>query len=200
MISDVIDAYQWARRVWPYLTLGALLALAWCVMRSCRGNDGPAYEPAHQATVIAEKLVMLTDTLYVHDTVRVAPARAAYRTARDAVVRTHYTDTALVKVAFATCDSALAVDSAALASAARAIRAHQALESALRTELDAALRLRPKRFSVSSEGGVDTDHRPVTGVEAVVRVSAHWSVVGRVEQRWLPSEPPRRLLLVRYTL
>jgi hypothetical protein len=190
----------WSRRLWPYVTLAGIAAALMLAIAGARGRHGvAALEAAHRATAAAEVVVRIADTVFRHDTVVAQRAVTVYRTARDTVLQ-HLTDTVRVKTAFAAADNALALDSTAIASAARSISAHVVLEGALRTELAIAMRLRAPRYQVSSLAGVDVGSGvPITGLETSVRLAEHWAVVGRLEKRWEAGSSTRRSVLARYT-
>jgi hypothetical protein len=154
---------------------------------------------AHVATLAATDTVRVADTVFVHDTVPLAPARAAYRAKRDTAL-VFITDTVAVKQAFAAADNALELDSTAIASAARSIRAHVVLEDALRTELRISEKLRAPRYSLVSRAGFDVDGLvPLTELESSVRITSRWSLAGRVSKRWAAGEPTRRYVLASYS-
>lgn len=192
----------WIRRLWPLATVAALLAVSTAALlvlvRSC--TDPAALQVAHEATTVATQASEQADAIVRVDTVerRVFVVRA--QTLRDSALR-HLTDTVIVKHAFRADSVALARSDSSLDKAARASVAKDVLVSALRTELRISERLRAPRFRVSSYAGADVDGVvPITGAEIDVRVTGHWSAVGRVEKRWSAGEPTRRLLFVRYTL
>jgi hypothetical protein len=190
----------WSRRLWPYVTLAGIAAALMLAIAGARGRHGvAALEAAHQATVTAAAVTAAAETVFVHDTVPLRAARASYREARDSAIA-HPVDVARATQAFAQADNALALDSTAIASAARSITAHVVLEGALRTELAIAMRLRAPRYRLSSTAGVDVGSGvPITGLETSVRLSEHWAVVGRLEKRWETGSPTRRYVVAQYT-
>lgn len=192
-------ALLWGRRLWPYVTLTAVLALVMLAAAGFRGRqDTVALRVAHQATAVATQVARAADTVFVHDTVVAARRVTVYRTARDTAL-VHLTDTVLVKTALAECDSAIGSLTGTVADGGRAIRAHVAVEGALRTELAISERLRAPRYRVTSYGGADLAGVPVTGLETAVRLTEHWSVVGRLDKRWSAGEPTRRYVLASYS-
>lgn len=196
MIAYVI---RWARRLWPFVTLGAIGIAAFALLRSC-GDQAPALKEAHQATIVAERVVHVADSIVRVDTVERRVVVVRYQTLRDSV-RSHLTDTVLVARTLDAADSSVAASDTTIDHMRHASEAKDVLIGALRTELRISERLRAPRYRVSSYAGVDVDGVvPVTGAEAEVRVKGNWSVVGRVDKRWAPGEPTRRLLFVRYTL
>lgn len=182
---------------WVALLVAAFLiaALAGIVRRE---RTGEQLRAQHQATVAAERVVVVAETLYVHDTVPLREARAIYRTLRDSALR-HVADT-LVREAFAAGDRALLLDSTAIASAGRALEAHRVYEGALRAELAIAPRQRPSRFQLATIGAMDfTTNVPVVALEGTIRVTEHWTLLARAEQRLTLGERVHQQLGVRYT-
>lgn len=191
----------WPRRLWPYLVILLLFGAAGAGISYYAGLVGAerALEQAHARTAVATVAAARADTVFRTDTVERRQTVVRYQAVRDTAL-IDLTDTAATKRAFAAADVAIARSDSSIEKAARAIQAHIVLESALRTELAAAMRLRTPRFQASSVAGLDVDARiPITGIEAEVRLTRQWSIVGRVEKRWTPGETTRRLLLVRRT-
>jgi hypothetical protein len=154
---------------------------------------------AHTATIAANDTVRIRDTVFRHDTIVAQHAVTVYRARRDTALVT-LTDTVEVKQAFAAADKALELDSTAIASGARAIRAHVVLEDALRTELRVSEKLRAPRYSLVSRAGLDVDGLvPLTELESSVRITSRWSLAGRVSKRWAAGEPTRRYVLASYS-
>jgi hypothetical protein len=98
----------------------------------CGDRRGPELQVAHRATVAAEHVLAVRDTVFRHDTVERAIAVGDYRRARAQLV---ITDTVQVRSTFLKADVALAKDSATLASATSLIAGHVELEGRLRDEL-----------------------------------------------------------------
>lgn len=196
MIGAVI---LWARRLWPFGALATLLIAAFALLRSC-GDQAPALREAHQATVVAEHVVFVADSVVRVDTVERRVVVVHYQTLRDSA-RAHLTDSVLVARTLDAADSSVAASDTTIDHMRRASEAKDILIGALRTELRISEKLRAPRFRVSSYAGVDVDGAvPVTGAEIEVRVKDRWSVVGRLDKRWAPGEGTHRLLFVRYTL
>jgi hypothetical protein len=196
----MIALLLWSRRLWPYLALIALVALGMLAVALVRSrHDIVQLEHAHQVTLAATDTVRIADTLFRHDTVVARHSVTVYRTARDTAL-VHLTDTIEVKAAFRKADTALLLDSTAIASAARAIQAHVVLESALRTELAISEKLRAPRYTLTSRAGVEWNTLvPLTELESTVRITERWSVGGRVSKRWAAGEPTRRYVLASYS-
>lgn len=168
MIAVVIF---WARRLWPFVTVGALLVAAFAIMQTCRGPASRVeIRAAHKATVAAEQVAKQT-TASFHEAV------VAYDTTRKHV---HLTDTNWVKVTLERADTAIA-------RGERALVARDTVESKLKTELDLARR-GPSRFSVVGDGLYDPISRTyAASARMTFRVVGDWSVVARADRRFEPG-------------
>ena len=149
----------------------ALLAFSW--WREHRPAPTVAQAIAHERTRSDSVVAANADAVLLHDTVRVTVARVAYRTIRDSV---RLTDTVWVRSALATADTVIALDSVAIADAGRAIEAHQAVESSLRTELTLALQPRTlPRFGTTISALYDP-----LGASPLVTAAVGFRVIGNV--------------------